>query len=159
VAPSTFIHLVSLFEDFFFFDFLQLWLTTYPGSLSERTLKFDAVLKAPDKDAITHAVIDGALNQLKYERVADWFQYLERLARLGCPSDERIEVVAEMRASRDIVLHNKSVVNALYVAKAGSRSRYQAGDRMEIPEPYLRQSWEALGLVIREIADAAIAKL
>jgi hypothetical protein len=150
--------LVSLFEDFLF-DLLRFWLLAYPGSLSERPLKFDAVLKASDKDAITHIVIDGALNQFKYERVADWFLYLERLAKLGCPSDAAIEAIAETKASRDIVLHNKNIVNAIYVAKAGSRARYQAGARMEIPEPYLRSSWETLRSVIREIADAAVAKL
>jgi hypothetical protein len=158
LTPSTFIQIVSLFEDFIF-DFLRMWLMAYPGSLSERPLKFDVVLKSPDKEAITFAVIDAALNQLKYERVADWFQYLERLAKLGCPSDERITAIAEMKASRDIIMHNKSVVNAVYVAKSGLRARFRVGERMDIPRFYLRECWEVLQAVIREIADAAIAKL
>jgi hypothetical protein len=158
LTVSSFQHFVALFEDFIF-DLLRLWLMTYPASLSERPLKFGTVLKAPDKATVTQTVIDKELNDLKYERLADWFDYLEKLARLGCPSVAEIETLAEIKASRDILVHNKGMANAVYVAKAGNRARCQAGERLEIPEQYHHASWTTIKQVIHAVAQAAINKV
>jgi len=157
LMSSTFQHFVSLFEDFFF-DLLRYWLSAYPASLSKKQVEFGAVLKAPDKAALILSVVDKELNDLKYERVADWFAYLDRLARLGCPTGGEIENLAEIKASRDILVHNKGIANATYVSKAGSRARYREGDRLEVPEHYHRDSWETIQKVVRDVSDAAIKK-
>ncbi len=70
--------------------------------------------------------------------MADWFAYFEKLAKLGCPTAGEIEHLAEIKASRDILVHNKGIVNATYVSKAGSRARFRDGERLEIPERYHR---------------------
>lgn len=157
LRSSTFQHFVSLFEDFFF-DLLRLWLAAHPGSLAKKKIEFGTVLKAPDKAAITLAVVDRELNELRYERVADWFAYLDKLVHLGCPTADEKERIAEIKASRDILVHNKGMVNAVYVVKAGSRARYQDGERLEIPEPYHRESWTTITKVIREVSGAAVQK-
>src|SRR5262249_24469016 len=72
LISSTFQDFVAVFEDFFF-GLFRLWLAAYPASLSEKEVKFSTVLKAPDMAAITLAVVDKELNELKYERVTDWF--------------------------------------------------------------------------------------
>ena len=146
---STFQEFVSIFEDFFF-DLLRLWLVAYPGSLSEKDIKFGLVLKAPDKAAVTLAVVDRELNELKYEKIADWFGYLEKRLKLGCPAADVIETLAEIKASRDIVVHNKGIVNAVYLWKAGKRARFKEGERLEIPEQYHRECWETIKQVIGE---------
>jgi hypothetical protein len=157
LASFTFQHFVSLFEEFFF-DLLHLGLVADPGSLAKKQLEFGIVLKAPDRAAITHAVVDKELNELKYERVTDWFEYLEKLVKLGCPTTDEMEKIAEIKASRDILVHNKGMVNASYLLKAGKRARYKEGERLKIPEPYHRESWQTIGKVIRDISDAAIKK-
>lgn len=157
LAAATFQHFVAVFEDFVF-GLLRLWLTAYPGSLSEKEIKFGLVLRAPDKDAITQAVVDRELNELKYERVSEWFVYLDRRAKLGVPEATLVEALAEIKASRDILAHNNGVVNAVYLAKAGSRARYREGERLEISEGYHRLSWETIKMVIRDLAEVAAAK-
>lgn len=157
LMSSTFQHFVSLFEDFFF-GLLRSWLAAYPGSLSKKQVEMSAILKAPDLAAIVLAVADRELNELKYERVVDWFAHLERLANLGCPTPEEIEELAEIKASRDILVHNNGVVNAIYVGKAGRRARHQEGDQLEIPEQYHRGCWETINKVVRDLSSAAVAK-
>ena len=148
---------VSLFEDFFF-ELLRFWLAAYPASLSKKQVEISAVLKAPDKSAIVLTVVDKELNELKYERLADWFASLERLTNLGCPTADEIEKLAEFKASRDILVHNNGVANATYVSKAGNWARYKNGERLEIPEQYHRASWETTNKVVRDVS-AAIAKV
>jgi hypothetical protein len=155
---STFQHFVSLFEDFFF-QLLRSWVVAYPGSLSKKQVEMSTILRAPDKAAIVLTVADKELNELKYERVADWFVYLERLANLGCPTAEEIERLAEIKASRDILVHNMGVTNATYIGKAGTRARHQDGEKLEIPEQYHRESWETIKKVVSDLSTAAIAKV
>src|SRR5437667_8889237 len=47
LTPAVFQESVTLFESFLF-DFLALWLTEYPQSLSARTLEFRRALEAAD---------------------------------------------------------------------------------------------------------------
>jgi len=103
-------------------------------------------------------VVDKEVNERKYEGLADWFVNLERLANLGCPTTEEIETLAEIKASRDILVHNNGMANAIYVEKAEQRARYQAGQRLEIPEQYHRESRETIRKVVNDLSTAAIAK-
>jgi hypothetical protein len=155
LRTSTFQHFVSLFEDFVF-DLLRLWLTAHPGSLSKKQIEFGMVLQAPDKAAVTFVVVDKELNELKYERVAEWFAYLERLAKLGCPTAAEANRLAEIKASRDILAHNKGIANATYVSKAGKLARCKEGELLEIPEQYLCESWETIRKVVRDVSAAAV---
>jgi aspartokinase-like uncharacterized kinase len=157
LTPATFQHFVSLFEDFFF-DLLRLWLAAYPASLGKRQVDFETVLRAPDKATLVLAVVDRELNELKNQRVADWFTYLEKVARLGCPTQAEVERLAEIKASRDILVHNKGLVNATYLGKAGALARYREGETLEIPTPYHRQSWDAIRKLVQDLSAAAERK-
>jgi hypothetical protein len=60
LAEATFQQFISIFENFFL-DFLRLWLLAYPQSLSGKKVDFEAVLDAPDKEAITLLVVNEEL--------------------------------------------------------------------------------------------------
>ena len=71
-----------------------------------------------------------------------------------------IETLAEIKASRDIVVHNKGIVNVVYLWKAGQTSAdSKKGGRPEISEQYHRESWETIKQVISEVAEAAANKV
>jgi hypothetical protein len=101
LGPATFQHFVSLFEQFVF-GLLRAWLTEYPGSISGNQLQFRTVLDATDKNEIVTAVVQKETLGLAYKRVADWFAYLENIAQLGCPTQDQIQRLAEIKASRDV---------------------------------------------------------
>jgi hypothetical protein len=157
LLSATFQEFVTLFEDFFF-DLLGLWLTAFPASLGNRQLGFGTVLSAPNLEAVTAAVVGEELNKLKYQRVEEWFRYLERLVKLGVPTPDQVEAIAEIKASRDLLVHNKGVINWVYLSKAGPRARGREGELIVISESYHRRSWDLLRTVVRELADAAVLK-
>lgn len=158
LASATFQHFVTLFEQFVF-DFIRVWLTEYPNSLAGKQLEFRNVVNAVDKDAIVRSVVDKEVLAVAYQKVADWFGYLEKIAKLGVPSSEVIERLAEIKASRDVLVHSNGIANKLYVQKAMSRARFGIGENLELPEHYHRESWELIKQVVNEIAGAGIAKL
>lgn len=106
LAPATFQHFISLFEDFVF-DFLRAWLTEFPGSLFRKQVDFRTILNSADKAEIVQAVIQQELGELRYKRVDQWFTYCEKIVKLGCPNPEQIARLSEMKASRDVLVHNK----------------------------------------------------
>jgi hypothetical protein len=158
LASATFQHFVSFFERFIV-NFLQRWLTEYPGSLSGNKLSFRSVLNAADKHEIVAIVVQKELHEITYKRVADWFGYLEKKAKLGCPNQDQIERLAEIKASRDVLVHNNGIANSVYIEKAMGRDRFSDGGSLELPEPYLSESWQLIKDVVTDVANAGIAKL
>jgi hypothetical protein len=158
LTEATFQQFISIFENYFF-DLLRCWLTAYPQNLAGKQVDFKAILDAPDKDAITYMVVSKELNEIMYQRPMDWFAYLNDRAKLGCPTPDEIEGIAEAKASRDVLVHNRRVANKTYESKAGKLSRYKDGQRIDIPEHYHRQTWELIRKVITDISNASIAKV
>jgi hypothetical protein len=152
-----FSNFISIFESYFF-DLLRLWLRAYPQSLGNKDVKFQAILDAPDKDAVTSQVVAEEVVRILYRRPADWFAYLEDRAKLGRPTAEEVERLAEAKASRDVLVHERGVANATYESKAGKFARFKAGERIEIPEKYHRDTWELLRKVVADVSDAALKK-
>ena len=158
LASATFQHFVSLFERFAL-EFARRWLIQYPGSLSDKELKFRTVLESVDRDGIVAAVVEKEVHRLAYQRIRDWFGYLERIAELGRPNHDEIERLAEIKASRDVLVHNDGIANSVYVDKSMGRARFADGDKLELPEHCHRESWELIKQVVTGVADAAIKKL
>jgi hypothetical protein len=119
---------------------------------------FKTILDLPDKDAITGLVVRKELNEVLYDRPIEWFAYLEDKAKLGCPSANEIERIAEAKASRDVLVHNKGIANKTYESKAGNLARFDEGNRINIPEHYHREIWELIRKVVSDVSNAAIAK-
>lgn len=172
LAESVFQTYVSLFEDYIF-GLIGSWLMAYPKGIvgldddegddklrkADKTVPLSLITDNPDRESILRAVVDRELDRLKYRRLAAWFEYLEKRAQLGVPSRDQIEQLAEIKAARDILVHSQGIVNPTYLSKAGPRSRHADGARLEIIEPYLRESWVLIHEVVRETSAAAIAKL
>ena len=158
LTEATFQQFILIFE-YYFFDLLRLWLLAYPRNLMGKKVDFKVVLDAPDKDAITLEVVNKELNDVLYERPTGWFAYLEEKVKLGCPSADEVDRIAEAKASRDVLVHNRGIAGKTYVSKSGNLARYQEGERIEIAQHYHRETWELIRKVVSDISDAAIAKL
>lgn len=132
LAEATFQQFISIFESFFF-DLLRLWLLAYPQNLIGKKVNFKAVLDAPDKDAITFLVVSKELNEILYDRPTGWFAYLEDKAKLGCPKPDEIDRIAEAKASRDVLVHNRGVASKTYELKAGITPATKMGRELIFP--------------------------
>lgn len=157
LRPAAFQQLVTIFEAFFF-DLLALWLTEHPGILYRKQVDLETVL-AIGRDAVLQGVIGRELNDVKYRRVADWVEYLRKLVKVAVATDDEVAQLAEIKASRDILVHAQGVVNAVYVAKTGANRGYEAGDILELPEPYFRASSDLLEKLTADVTAAVATKV
>ena len=99
------------------------------------------------------------LNELTYKRWGDWFVYLNQRVKPGCPSPAQIALLAEAKATRELLVHNRGVTNSTYPAKAGPQARCADGVRIQVPEPYHWKTWELFRGVVADMSAAAIAKV
>jgi hypothetical protein len=119
---------------------------------------FPTIFSSPDKAAVIEFVVDRKVQGLFYKKPADWFKYVEDKLDLGCPVAAEVEQLAEAKAARDILVHGRGVVSETYVEKAGTRARFKAGDRIDIPENYHRETWELLRKIVNDLSAAIISK-
>ncbi len=157
LTQATFQQFVASFESFFF-DLLGLWLMAYPQSLMGKKVDFRVVLEAPDREEIIRVAVGRELNEVLYERPAGWFAYLDEKVKLGCPTADELERIAEVKAARNVLVHNRGIASKVYAAKAGKRARCKAGEQLDFPKPYHREAWELLRKVVADVASAAAAK-
>ena len=158
LATFTFRQFVSTFE-VFLFEFLHRLLRHNPRQFARCTLEFEAVLEAGSRDEIISGLLSKQLNELKYDQLRGWFVAVNKAVKLEYPTENEIDALAEIKATRDILEHNAGVVNDIYCRKAAKNARYAPGDQIEIDDTYHLESWSLMKKVIADVTTAAIAKL
>ncbi len=157
LTETTFLQFVSIFESFCF-DLLSLWLTAYPQSLNKKMVDLETVMELSGKEAVLLWIVQREVNQVLYEKPSEWFAYLENRAKLGCPSKDEIDRIAEAKASRDVLVHNRGIANRIYETKAGRLARFQEGEKVSFPEGYHRATWDLIRKIVSDLSNAVIAK-
>ena len=157
LAETTLISFVAIFEAFMA-DFVRSWLRAYPLGMGDRSVKITAVVAAGSYDGAIDAAIDEELQSVFYKRPDQWFEYIEKRVKLGVPSADQVERLTEVKAGRDLLVHNGGVVNALYLQKAGRFARGILGERLVYGGSFHDASWQLLRGIVDDVAGAAIAR-
>jgi hypothetical protein len=158
LAEATFQLFLSIFE-VFVGDLLRLWLIAYPRGIGGKTVKLEDALDAGDLATLIARLVDHEIAEVTYKSPRTVFQYIERRIGLPLPPTAEIDQLAEAKASRDVLVHNRGVVDAEYLLKSAALARYAIGIRIEIPKPYHRATWELLKKLVGDLANAAMAKV
>ncbi len=133
-------------------DVLRSVVVRYPHKLgAKRTLPLHAVLEAQTLVEVHLKATDNLLNELSYKSPAEFAEALQELLSvnlLECPAFHKY---VELKATRDIHVHNRGVVNNTYLEKAGSHARAARGAFLPVHIPYFLESYEAC-LQVTEMA-------
>ena len=130
-----------------------------PWQFGATQLAFEVVLKARDRDEVISGVIARQLNELKYERLRDWFDTLKKALRLVCPSDDEIAVLTEIKAGRDLLEHNAGIANETYLRKAGKLARYELGEEVQLDDDYLHDCRQLMTKVVADVTDGTLERM
>jgi hypothetical protein len=125
-------------------DILRLVVTRYPQKLGgKRSLPLSTVLESQTIEEVHLKATDSLLNELSYKSPAEFaeaFKELLSIDLLQCPAFHRY---LELKATRDIHVHNKGYVNETYLKKSGSHSRALKGAFLPVNITYFLESYEA----------------
>jgi hypothetical protein len=123
------------------------------GEKAEKTVSLDLVINAADISSLIDGLISTRILKIMYDRPANYFKHLKAIAGIELESAIQQEFI-EIKASRDVFVHNQSIANLLYVEKSGSRARAKVDEKLPITEIYFKDSMTLMKKVIIEIYKA-----
>ena len=162
---SIFSHLVAQIEAFLN-EVLVLALKFDEKKLKTRIAGIDHVKKIDVNEVIDRrsrtelidSLIEKELTTLFYASPSIQFQYLE--AVLGIELDDDIKVSwGEIKASRNLLVHNSSIINRVYIKKSGTAARGTEGQNLVLNREYIDASLATMKSLIGRTCSRVQKKL
>lgn len=153
----SFLHMVAIFE-LWFFDTLRSLLNNPLRLNKKRKIEVSDIIGCTNIAELLNKIVELELNEVRYKKVENWFQYLGNFVNISVPSQEDIGLIAEIKASRDIIVHNDGMANSIYLIKSGNKARCKEGEKLEFDHDYVFFAWKVLRAVIISTGDAISKK-
>ncbi|MES2952597.1 MAG: hypothetical protein V4858_29060 [Pseudomonadota bacterium] len=125
-------------------DVVRTVIVRHPLKLgAKRTIQLQFVLGAQSLEEVHIRATDTLLNELSYKSPAEFAASVEELLSIKlfeCPAFHRY---IELKATRDIHVHNRGYVNDTYIKKTGSHARAKGGSFLPVDISYFLESYES----------------
>lgn len=156
------VSIVSKFEAFLA-DVIKEILTDYPQKLGVSTpgikaskdAPMDVLWKAATLEEAIEDVIDRHVSRLLFAQPKAQFEYLAAIAGIDT-KDEAFPKYYELKATRDLLVHNTGIANETYLAKSGQHARAALGQRLIVNRSYFDNSLALVkrisGIIKRDVA-------
>jgi hypothetical protein len=140
-------------------DILRDTLIEFPVKISnKRKLEFELVLEAKSLDEIKTALVNSIINELAYKSPKDFAEEFSKYVGINLLEKPTYHKYIELKATRDIYIHNQGVANEIYLSKADTLARVKSGQFLPVDIQYFLQSYECC-LQIIEILEEALNKI
>jgi hypothetical protein len=121
---------------------LSIAIKKYPKKLSliaeKSGVPIEMLLANESRDDIIHQYIALRCESMMFGTPKEYLQKVEKVLAITIDQDV-LDKYIEIKASRDIIVHNSGTINKMYVEKAGPARRGEIGDELEIDSSYYRQ--------------------
>lgn len=142
LSVNALVQLVTIVETMLG-DIVRVVVMRYPHKLGgKRSLSIQAVLESTSLEEVHLRATDALINELTYKSPSEFAESMETLLSvnlLECPAFHKY---LEVKATRDIFIHNRGIANEVYLRKAGSHSRVNAGMGLPADIQYFLESYE-----------------
>lgn len=142
LSVNALVQLVTIVETMLG-DIVRAVVVRYPQKLGgKRSLSIQTVLESTSIEEVHLRATDTLLNELAYKSPAEFAESIQQLISvnlLECPAFHRY---MEVKASRDIYIHNRNIANDVYIRKAGSHARVNSGMTLPTDIQYFLESYE-----------------
>jgi hypothetical protein len=140
-------------------DMLREVFRGYPNKLSgeSKTVDLALVLAADNLDDLICAVIERQIHSVFYERPDRYFAFIEDVLSVSIP-DALKAGYSEVKATRDILVHNDGVANAIYIRKSGGGARVGEGQPLPVDEAYFDSSVRSMKKLIQSVYSQLLDK-
>jgi len=155
--------MVSTTESFLF-EVLEHVLRLYPRKLTVtpqgnqvgRDIPIALLFESPDLPALVRSVIQSRLHSLAYASPRQYLAYFKEVTGVNT-EEQAFSAFIEIKATRDLIIHNRGVINDVYLGKAGDCPRGRDGDRIAIDKAYFKhavaQMKRVAGIVKRDMEN------
>jgi hypothetical protein len=141
---------VSRFE-FYLADVLGEFLRRAPerllrgpkGGDSGKPVPLQMVVAADDLEDLFGELIEQRIQSIFYAEPKEYCAYFNAISELEI-ADSLFEQFFEIKATRDLIVHNSLLVNDLYTKKSGALARGGPGERLKVKKDYFEASLSAM---------------
>ena len=125
-------------------DVLRILIMQYPKKLgSKRSISMRSVLESSSIEEIHLCATNTLLNELAYKSPTDFANLVENIISINlleCPAYHRY---VEIKATRDIYIHNRGIANDIYLKKSGIHARVKLNENIPVTLQYYLESYES----------------
>jgi hypothetical protein len=140
-------------------DYLQTTLRTvlrwFPQKLAQnvagenmvKTVNLDVILEAENKDQLLSRLINKQMQGIFYGAPTRYFEYIEAVLSIKLPDDLKKQFV-EIKATRDVIVHNSGRANETYLSKAAELARAKNNEKLPVNSEYFSSAISRLKKLI-----------
>jgi len=124
-------------------DLIRATLIEFPMKISnKRKLNAEIVLESSSIEQIKLHIVDSIVNELVYKSPSDYAEKFKELVGINLLEEPVFHQYIELKATRDIHIHNKGIANSVYREKAKTLARVKAGEFLPVDMVYFLKSYE-----------------
>jgi len=125
-------------------DLLSAILQVYPAKLgTKRQVSAAIVFQADTLEYLRDQAIASVCNELAYKSPKEYAECVSEFFGFDiCNTIVQYPRYQELKATRDILIHNRGVANEIYSHKAGSHARARVGQSLPVNIGYFLSSYE-----------------
>jgi len=156
LTEMALIYQVALF-DAYVPDMIRAVLLQYPGMLKnkEKNLTYEEILNLHAKGLIVESLVDKEVDRFSRQSVREQIKWISKKLQVNYVGNELQEnVMVELNARRNILVHNSGIVNQVYLDDVAN-SPLALGERVIVDNTY----WNGCNRFLKNAAVALILAL
>jgi len=140
-------------------DILRRILIEYPNKIpNKRKIDVEKALNASSLEEIKLYIVDNILNDIAYKSPKDYADEFNKYVGVNLLENPIFHKYIELKATRDIHIHNNGIANEIYRAKAGVMARINTDTFLPVTVQYFLQSYECC-LQLNELLESELDKI
>jgi hypothetical protein len=109
------------------------------GEKLDKSIELNLVLESNDLEELRNRLVERRLLKIFYESPQKYFEHFTSITGFKVPTAEQDNYV-EVKATRDVLIHNRGIVNEKYLEKAGVIARGQLDEEIPLTSKYFGDS-------------------
>lgn len=140
-------------------DILKMILIEYPNKIpSKKQIDINCVLNSSSIEQAKLYIVESILNEIAYKSPRDYAAEFDKYTGVNLLESPVFHKYIELKATRDIHIHNSGQANEIYTTKAGVLSRVKSGKYLPVDIQYFLMSYEHC-LQLNEVLEDELDKI
>jgi hypothetical protein len=127
---------------------------TRKDAQEDKKIDLKDIIAAKSLEEVYLSIINQKIFKLFYASPSDYFKYIGEGMQIKLDQDLVLNYI-EIKATRDLIVHNKGKVNDIYIQKAGIKARAKdTKQNIPITLEYHISSYSILKKIVRETYES-----
>ena len=124
-------------------ELVSIILFEYPKKIpNKKMLDVGTIISCESLEIIKQRIIEIIVNEISYKSPKDFATEFENITGINLFEIPAYHHYVELKATRDIYIHNNGISNSIYFSKSGSLARVNPGEVLPVTNQYFLMTYE-----------------